>query len=113
MNEIPDPSPQTNPPRKPLPVGKVVLINFGIMLGYLILSSVFGPSGLGGDSAYGVLAVDAALIAIQAGLNFVLGLGMLLSDYKHVGGAMMIAAFVIAVLGFGACVGKVSILESI
>lgn len=109
--ETPLDQPQTNfEPPKRMPLGKVVLINFGIMLTYMALTSMMDTSGGGGEAALGVLAVDAALIVLQAGLNFVLGLILVFTDQRHVGQAMLISSLIVGAVGFGLCIGKAAVL---
>ncbi len=96
------PSAPFNPQPK-MPLGKVVLINFGIMLLYLVVTGI--PNG----HDYGPLALDAMAIVLQTAVNLLGGLGLLFSDdKKHVGRAMMLAGLLVGVIGFGACIGKYS-----
>ncbi len=92
-------------PQPKMPLGKEVLINFGIMLFYLI------ATGMSKGHDYGPLIMDAMAIVIQTAVNIFGGLGLIFSqDRKHVGRAMMLAGLLVGVIGFGACFGKYSML---
>jgi hypothetical protein len=104
-----DPNP--NPTRPKMPLGKVMLINFGIMIAYMLLGSF--SFGSGHDASMGVLAWDAFLILAQVGLNMLIGIILLFREpYKQVGSAMLISGVMMAVIGFGSCLAHLSILES-
>jgi hypothetical protein len=99
---------QTTPepaPKPKMPIGKVVLINFGLMICYMALS------GIGkGEEGLGNLMIDAVLVTMQAGLNFLVGFIMVFGDKtKQIGGALMIAGLLVGVIGFGACIGKATL----
>lgn len=111
MEETPlDQYQPTFEPPKPMPLGKVVLINFAVMLVYMALTTtLMGESGQ--DAAMGVLILDAILLVAQVGINFVLGIVFLFTDLRHVGLAMIISALLVGVIGFGACFGKIALLD--
>lgn len=112
LNEpLDQPTAPLNPQPK-MPLGKVVLINFGIMLAYLLGTGLLmGTSGH--DAALGSLIADAFLIVAQVVINFVFGLIFLFgTNLREVGRAMIISALLVGIIGFGACLGKVSILEA-
>lgn len=102
MNE---PLDQPEAPFKPhpkMPLGKVVLINFGIMLLYLATTGI-------GKHDYGPILLDAMAIVTQTGINLVVGLFLLFSkENRHIGRAMMLVGLLVGVIGFGACIGKYS-----
>lgn len=88
-------------PRPPMPFGKVMLINLGIMLVYMTLSGV----GTGHD--YGPLIIDAFGIVFQVIINVLGGVGLLFSEQRrHVGKAMLLSGLLVGLIGFGACIGK-------
>lgn len=92
-----------SPPAPPkIPMGKAVVINFGIMLGYMALLSLLSPSGQ--DRELAVMAGSAFLLVAQVGINLLAGLVLIfLKSSKHIGKAMLTAGIVMAVLGFGTC----------
>ena len=103
MEEQPLDQPQTPfEPPKTMPLGKVVMINFIIMLVYMALTSTMATSG-GSEAGLGML------IAAQAGLNFVIGLIFVFTDLRHVGQAMLISSLLVGAVGFGLCIGKASV----
>ncbi|HNE28785.1 MAG: hypothetical protein U0U46_07005 [Saprospiraceae bacterium] len=109
MEEQPLDQPQTPfEPPKTMPLGKVVMINFIIMLVYMALTSTMATSG-GSEAGLGMLIADAMLIAAQAGLNFVIGLIFVFTDLRHVGQAMLISSLLVGAVGFGLCIGKASV----
>ena len=88
-------------PQPRMPLGKVVLINFGIMLLYMM------ATGIGKGHDYGPIILDAMGIVIQTAVNIFGGLGLLFSqERKHIGKAMLLAGLLVGVIGFGACFGK-------
>jgi hypothetical protein len=103
--------PNSNPTRPKMPLGKVMLINFGIMIAYMLFGSLF--FGSGHDGSMSLLAWDAFLILGQVGLNMLIGIILLFSEpYKQVGSAMLISGVMMAVIGFGSCLAHLSILEA-
>ena len=94
--------PPPNLPKPKMPLGKVVLINFGIMLAWMILVHLTvteTPANM-----YAKFAADALLLSGQVGLNLLAGLILVFSERnKHIGGALLISAFITAVIGFGTC----------
>ena len=104
-----DPNP--NPARQKMPLGKVMLLNFGIMIAYMLIGSFsFGP---GHDASMGVLAWDSFLILGQVGLNMLIGLILIFREpYKLVGSAMLISGVLMAIIGFGSCLVHLSILDA-
>ncbi|GAB4497670.1 MAG: hypothetical protein OHK0019_31720 [Saprospiraceae bacterium] len=103
MNEpLDQPAAPLNPQPK-MPLGKVVLINFGIMLLYLTLT------GIGKGHDYGPILLDAMAIVAQTGVNLIVGLFLFFSkENMHIGRAMMLAGLLVGVIGFGVCLGKYS-----
>lgn len=108
--ETPLDQPQTpfEPPKR-MPLGKVVLINFGIMLVYMALTSPLAASG-GHEAGLGMLVADAMLVVAHAGLSFILGLILIFTDQRHVGQALLISSMIVGAVGFGLCIGKASVL---
>ena len=103
--------PQPKPVSPKMPLGKVVLINFGIMIGYMILTSL--SMGTGPEAGLGVLAADAMLILAQVGLNMLIGFILVFTeDHKQLGGAMLIGGVIMGVLGFGSCLAHTAIMEA-
>jgi ABC-type polysaccharide/polyol phosphate export permease len=103
-----DPIP--NPPKPKMPLGKVVLYNFGIMLTYMLFSSLLMDSGP--EAGMGVLIVDAFLILAQVGLNMLIGFILVFTeDKKQLGGALMIGALIMGAIGFGSCIGHMALLD--
>jgi hypothetical protein len=103
MNYANDPLDQTQtlPPRPKMPLGRVVLINFALMLAY------FALTGVGkGDMALGSLMTDAMLLVAQVAINFIGGLVLLFTERKELGRAMIIASILVGIIGFGVCMGK-------
>lgn len=88
-------------PLPPIPFGKVMLINIGIMLFYLTVT------GMGKGHDYGPLMLDAMGVVGQTCVNLVVGVGLLfVPKQKHLGKAMLLAGLLIGVIGFGTCFGK-------
>ena len=100
------------PPRQPkMPIGKAVLINFGIMIAYMLLASL--SMGTGHEAGLGVLALDAFLIVAQVGLNMLIGFILVFTqDHKQLGGALMISGIIMGVIGFGSCFAHMALLEA-
>jgi hypothetical protein len=106
--------PLSTPPKPKMPLGKVVLINFGIMIAYMLLTSLtMGGSGGGGEAGLGVVIADAFLILAQVGINMLVGMILVFSaEKKHVGSALLIGGVITAVIGFGSCLAHISIIEA-
>jgi hypothetical protein len=99
------------PPEPKMPIGKVVMINFGIMVAYMLLSSLATDSG--SEAGFGVLALDAVLILAQVGLNMLAGLILVfIKDKKKLGGALLIGGIIMGVIGFGSCLGHMALMEN-
>lgn len=119
MNETFDPLDQgAQPPKPKMPLGKVVLINFGIMVAYMLLTSLL--MGSGHEAGLGVVVADAFLILIQFGINMLAGIVIVLTQNSHqhkearrqLGAALLIGGILTAVIGFGSCLAHITIMES-
>jgi cytosine/uracil/thiamine/allantoin permease len=88
-----------NPPPK-VPLGKIALINFVVLLAYI---------GLFDSDKY--LVLHAFAIVIQFFLNFLVGLILLLTKHKHIGRAMLLSSFLVLIVGFGLCIGKAELIN--
>lgn len=103
-----DPTPKT-------PIGKVMAVNFAIMLGYMVLISLdsTGPK-------WSVGLKDAFLILLQVGINMLAGLVILFThdskvhteNRKQLGSALLLGGFIMAVIGFGSCIAHTTLLDS-
>ena len=103
--------PLPTPPKPKMPLGKVVLINFGIMVAYMMLTSL--AMGSGSEAGLGVLALNAFLILAQIGINMLAGIVLLFTEgRKHIGSALLIGGLIMGVVGFGSCLAQVAILDS-
>jgi hypothetical protein len=93
-----------------MPLGKVVLINFGIMVACMLLASM--SMGNGHDAGMGALAFDAFFVLAQVGVNMLIGLILVFTEsHKQLGGAMLIAGVIMGVIGFGSCLLHMAIIE--
>ena len=99
----PDPTP-------PMPLGKVMLINFGIMLAYMFLTGLAFGNDSGSEAGLASLIFDATLLTLQIGIIILVGVILLFSANRHVGKAMLLSGLLMAVIGFGACLGKASLI---
>lgn len=103
-----DPAPSPVEPKMPL--GKVVLINFGIMLAYMLLSSLAMDSGP--EAGLGVLILDAFLVSAQVGLNVLAGFILVFTEnHKKLGSALLIGGLIMAAIGFGSCIAHMAMLD--
>lgn len=101
--------PLPNPPTPKMPLGKVMLINFGIMVAYMLLSSLAMASGP--EGGLGVLTIDAFLILAQVALNMLVGFILVFTDdKKQLGGALLIGGILMGVIGFGSCLGHMALM---
>lgn len=99
------------PPQPKMPLGKAVLINFGIMVAYMLLTSL--SMGTGSQASMGVLAADAFLVLAQVGINIFIGFVLVFTrDHKQLGGALMISGIVMGVIGFGSCLAHAALMEA-
>lgn len=90
-------------PKPPMPLGKVVLINFGIMLAYMAFFSLTQNES---DHEGGIVVLigDAFLLVAQVVLNLIIGIVLTFQpNRKHIGTAMIIGGFITAAIGFGTC----------
>lgn len=100
-----------NPHKQKMPLGKVMLINFGIMITYMVLTSFSIDSGP--EAGLGVLALDAFLILAQVCVNMLFGFIFVFTENKkQLGGAMLIGGIIIGVVGFGSCFAHLALLEA-
>ncbi len=103
--------PLPNPPKPRMPLGKVVLINFGIMVAYMLLSSLAMDSGP--EAGLGVIVLDSVLILSQVGLNMLIGFVLVFTeDKKQLGGALLIGGIIMGVIGFGSCFAHMALLDA-
>ena len=108
--------PNSKPPKPKVPLGKVVLINFGIMLGYMALLSLDDPS----MSGMTILGRDMIFIFGQIALNLLAGLAIVFTQVDHIhtpdrqqlGKALIIGGFLMGIIGFGTCLLHTSIFEN-
>jgi hypothetical protein len=101
--------PLPDPPKPKMPLGKVMLINFGIMVAYMLLSSLAMASGP--EGGLGVLTIDAFLILAQVALNMLVGFVLVFTDdKKQLGGALLIGGILMGVIGFGSCLGHMALM---
>ncbi len=90
------------PPKPKMPLGKVVLINFGIMIAYMMLNSLTVTRG--SEASLRILIADAMLILVQVGLNMLIGFILVFTeDHKQLGDALLIGGVIMGVIGFGSC----------
>jgi hypothetical protein len=91
----------TSSPKTPL--GKVILINFGIMLIY----TAFLWTALDERDPYAKMEasiLNAVWVAVHVGANWLLGFILAnTTAYKHLATALFIAGAIIAAIGFGTC----------
>lgn len=86
-----------------------MLINFGIMVAYMLLSSLAMASGP--EGGLGVLTIDAFLILAQVALNMLVGFVLVFTDdKKQLGGALLIGGILMGVIGFGSCLGHMALM---
>ncbi|MCA0235125.1 MAG: hypothetical protein LCH81_01940 [Bacteroidetes bacterium] len=95
-------------PNPPAPIGKAVMINFGIMLAYMVLTGLAYIGDRGSEAGLGSLIMDAVLLTVQVGANILIGALLLFSNNKHIGKAMLLSGLLLAVIGFGTCFLKAS-----
>jgi hypothetical protein len=98
------------PPPRASATGRVIAINFGIMLIYMVLTFAFSlPDKI---SSHGE-AYDAMLIVLQTGLNLVGGLVLLFwPQLRSIARGLLLAALLVPIIGFGACVMKIQLFSS-
>lgn len=93
-----------------MPLGKVMLYNFGAMVCYMLLTSL--SMGTGYDKGMGVLAADAMLVLAQVGLNLLVGFVLVFTDeHKQLGGALLIGGVLMGIIGFGGCLAHAALLD--
>ena len=101
--------PEDNP-RHPMPnpLGKVMLINIGIMAVFLTLTALSDTTRT--EVPMSNLIVDAMLIIFQIAVNVVIGVLLLFTRKKHVGKAMLLSGLLLAMFGFVTCLGKAAVM---
>lgn len=111
MEPIDQPYNSPSAPQRPkMPLGKVVLINFSIMVTCMLLAGI--DMGIGYDVGMNVLVFDAFLVLAQVGINMLIGLILVFTKrHKQLGGAMLIAGVIMGVIGFGSCLLHMAIIE--
>ncbi len=83
------------PEQPKVPYGKVILVNFVILLAFILLIDK-DPYAAG----------KAFLIVIQVFLNIISGAVLMFTKHKPLGKAMLLSAVVVLILGFGMCLAK-------
>lgn len=100
--------PPPTPPKPKMPLGKVVLVNFGIMLAYMLLFSLLDHGGP--EAGLAALIGNAFTLVLQVGINLLAGLILVFSEQrKHVGSALLIGGLITAAIGFGTCLAALSL----
>ena len=95
-------------PKPKMPLGKVVLINFSIMLAYMALISL--TMNEGSEAELGLLIGNAFLLTAQVGINLLAGLILVFSEQRrHIGSALLIGGLLTAVIGFGTCLAAIGL----
>lgn len=88
-------------PQPKMPLGKVALINFGILLATTLLSLL-----MTGDES---LALFGVVMLLQSAINFIVGLVFLFQPARmKLGQAMVICSILVPIVGFGLCVLRIS-----
>ncbi len=93
---------QPEQPKRKDAFGKILLWNFGIMLGFMTLT------GLGGQTDS--LIIDLLLMVLQVAANLLLGIIFVVQRKYNSGLAFLLSAFLVVIIGAGMCAGKASIL---
>lgn len=107
--------PQLDPPAPKMPIGKVMAVNFAIMLCYMALVSLEGH-----EPKWAVWVKDAFFVLTQVGINMLAGLVVLFThdskvhteNRKQLGSALLLGGFIMAVIGFGSCIAHTTLLDS-
>lgn len=89
-------------PKRKDAFGKILLWNFGIMLGFMTLTGLSGNT----DS----LIVDLLLMIVQVAANLLLGIIFVVQRKYNAGLAFLLSAFLVVIIGAGMCAGKASLL---
>lgn len=99
MMEILDVNPAPKPKKNS--VGKVILINFCLLIVYLPFGLLVGETGGG---------IALSLLMIQICFNLFAGFVMLFfRDSRSIGIGMMLSGFLIGIVAFGTCVMMLSV----
>lgn len=83
-------------------MGKILLWNLGLMFGFMVLTSLSGQS----ESIF----YDMGFMTLQMIANFGLGLYFLIRQKRIPGLAHLLSAFLVILVGFGMCAGKIMIM---
>lgn len=109
-----EPLDQPTPSEAPASVtlGKVVLINAGIMLVYLVLTTVIFFTSTQAEAAIGVYC-DIYLIISQVALNLLLGIIFFFTGRRRLGRTLFFAGLLTAATGYVVFWGKLFITTDI
>ena len=91
----------TRPPEDNRVFGKILLWNFGLMFAVMLLSSIGGADSV---------IFDLMFMILQVIVNLLLGLFFIFSQRRNAGLAHLLSVFLVVLVGFGACAGKLEIL---
>ncbi|MBK8923168.1 MAG: hypothetical protein IPM81_16935 [Saprospirales bacterium] len=83
--------------------GKILLWNLGIMLGYVTLSGLTGKS----ESVF----LDLILMILQVAANLLLAIISFVQGKRNAGLGFLLSLFLVVIVGFGVCAGKITVLE--
>ena len=98
LDANPSPKPRKNS------IGKVILVNFCLLIVYLPIGLVTGATG-------GSIAIS--LLMIQICFNLLAGFVMLFfRDSRSIAIGMMLSGFLIGIVAFGTCVGIFAVSEA-
>jgi len=87
----------TRPPEDKKTLGKILLWNFGLMFGVMLLSSIGGADSV---------IFDLMFMILQVIVNLLLGLYFIFSQRRNAGLAHLLSVFLVVLVGFGACSAK-------
>lgn len=104
-----------NAPTPKMPIGKVMVVNFAVMVSYMALVSLQET-----EPKWAVWVKDAFLVLTQVGINMLAGLVILFThdskvhteNRKQLGSALLLGGFIMAVIGFGSCIAHTTLLDS-
>lgn len=87
---------------------KILLINLAILIGYIVVINLTSDSGAQ-YKGLDILLFSMVAIAVHAAINFLISIVNFIQRNKELGVTYLLSAFLVALIGAGACFASASV----